>query len=562
MLDELHVEGYALISRLTIKFTKGLNVLSGETGAGKSILIGALSLLLGEKGDASAIRTGADEARVTGVIRVDGSPEAQQWLMDRGIEPEDGQIILTRTLRPSGKGQVSIQSTPSTRAALTELTGFIFDMHGQHQHQSLLKVDTHRELIDTFGGHRQITAQFHEAFVSLADKKKALASLAQDERERLREQDLFAFATQEIGAAKLKPGEEEELLHDIQVLAQSERLSSLLQSFHEEVAEGSGGGLSGIRNGIQALSEMATIDSTLGEFSARLDNAFYEIEDVSESIRQYQDGIDFSSDRLEECEERLSVIRRLENKYGASVADVMAYADECEKKLARLENWEDEKKALSVDVAALEKKVISMARDLSERRKAAADRLSGKIQQKLIHLGMPKAAFRIEIGQRISETGKPVCGPWGMDRPEFLITANPGEAPKPLRRIASGGEMSRVMLAMKSVLADADTIQALIFDEIDAGIGGEVAISVASHLKELSARKQVLCITHLATIAVQADNHIKVEKRTDGSHTETALSTVSGEELVSEVARMLAGDSVGQTSRAHAEEMLRSAGKL
>ena len=562
MLDELHVEGYALINRLTIRFTKGLNVLSGETGAGKSILIGALSLLLGEKGDASAIRSGATEARVTGIVRVDGSPEAQQWLTDRGIEPEDGQIILTRTLKPSGKGQVFIQSTPSTRAALAELTGFIFDMHGQHQHQSLLNVDTHRELIDTFGGHSQIVTQFHEAFTALTDKKKALASLTQDERDRLREQDLLAFAVQEIGAAKLIPGEEEELFREIQILAQSERLFSLLQSFHEEVTEGSGGGLSGIRNGIQALSEMAAIDPALGEFSARLDNAFYEIEDIGESIRLYQDGIDFSPERLEECEERLSVLRRLKKKYGTSVADVIAYADECETKLARLENWEDEKKALSTAVATLEKDVLRMSRDLSEKRKKAADSLSGRIQQKLIHLGMPKAEFGIEIGQRISETGKPVCGPWGMDRPEFLISANPGEEPKPLRRIASGGEMSRVMLAMKSVLADLDTIQALIFDEIDAGIGGEVAISVASQLKELSERKQVLCITHLATIAVRADNHIKVEKRSDGAHTETALSTVSGEGLVSEIARMLAGDSVGQTSRAHAEEMLRSAGKL
>ncbi len=346
MLEELHVEGYALIDHLTIKFTDGLNVLSGETGAGKSILIDALSLLLGEKGDASAVRAGADEARVSAIVRIDGSPEAQAWLEEHGIEPEDGQIILRRVMKTRGKGQAFIQSTPSTRADLEELTGFLFDMHGQHEHQSLLRVDTHRELVDIFGHHGQLATRFHDAFLKLAEKKKELASLALDERERLREQDLLTFAAQEIGAASLRIGEEQELLHEIAVLSQSEKLFSLLQKFHQEVAEGSEGGLAGIRNGTQALHEIASIDSTLTEFSARLDNAFYEIEDVTESVRQYQSGIDFSPSRLEACEERLSIIRRLEKKYGAGEEDVIAYAGECEKKLAKLGNWEDEKRTL------------------------------------------------------------------------------------------------------------------------------------------------------------------------------------------------------------------------
>lgn len=322
MLEELHVAGYALIDKLSISFADGLNVLSGETGAGKSILVGALSLLLGEKADASAVRAGVESAQVSGTISVEGSPEVLGWLEEKGIEPEDGQILLRRNVKSSGKGQIFIQSTPATRADLADLTAYIFDMHGQHQHQSLLKVDTHRQLIDRYGGHEELALQFNAAFKDLSDQKKELASLEQNERDRLREQDLLSFAVRDIDAADLKPGEEEELLREARVLSQSEKLFSLLRKFHQEVAEAAGGGLSGIRNGISDLKQISDIDPATEEYAKRLETAFYEMEDVSESVRQYQDGIDFSPERLEECEERLAVIRRLEKKYGADIEHV------------------------------------------------------------------------------------------------------------------------------------------------------------------------------------------------------------------------------------------------
>ncbi|MBN1685805.1 MAG: DNA repair protein RecN [Spirochaetales bacterium] len=562
MLEKLHVKGYALIDDVEISLSKGLNVLSGETGAGKSLLVDALGILLGEKGDTGAVRAGDEEADVTGVFRVDGCDKALAWLSEHGIEPEDGEVILRRTLRNNGKSRIFIQSVPSTKADLAEFTGFLIDMHGQHEHQSLLQVDSHRELIDLYGGHVELANGFHEVFLELARKKKQLEDLEKDERDRLREQDMLTFALNEIKAARLQEGEEEELKRESSLLAQSEKLFNLLEHFHELVAESGNGTLASLRSAAHDLSALSGIDISLAPYIERFNNAYYEIEDISESIRRYRDGIDFSPRRLEECEERLSALRRLEKKYGPTIKDVIDYAADCETKLTRLTNWEDEKKSLTSEIAALEKDVVARARDISDKRKSTAEKLSIEIQRNLVNLGMPKAEFRIEIGKKLSDSGKPVCGPWGMDSPEFLISANPGEVPKPLRKIASGGEMSRIMLAIKTVLAEADTIQGLVFDEIDAGIGGEVAVAVGRYLKTLSVGKQVLCVTHLATIAVHADNHIRVVKEASGSRTVTDVRQIEGEAKVVEIARMLAGDSKGVRSLAHAEEMLKAAGKL
>ncbi len=561
MLEKLHVAGYALIDSIEIDLSPGLNVLSGETGAGKSILIDALGLLLGEKGDTGAVRAGDNEAAVSGVFRVAGHKEALSWLSARGIEPEDGEVILRRTLQGNGRGRIFIQSVPSTKSDLAELTDFLIDMHGQHEHQSLLKLDSHRELIDSYGGHAGLARDFHQVFQNLSDKKKALEELESDERERMREQDMLAFAINEINAAKLREGEEEELKKEVSLLSQSEKLYSLLQSFHDLITADGQGALKNIRLAAQELKSMAAIDDSLIPYIGRFENAYYEIEDIGESNRHYSDNVDSSPQRLEECEERLAAIRKLCKKYGPGVKDVLAYAAESEKKLDSLTNVEEERENLKGRIAALEKELTAKAQELSERRKATAEKLSVEIRRNLRELGMPKAEFTIEMGRKLSESGKPVCGPWGMDRPEFLISANPGEEPKPLRKIASGGEMSRIMLAIKTVLAETDSIQGLIFDEIDAGIGGEVAVAVGKYLKELSAKKQVLCVTHLATIAVHADNHIKVTKTASGARTITKIRKVEGKEKVVEIARMLAGDSEGESSLAYAEQMLKAAEK-
>ena len=325
MLEELTVEGYALLDKVTVRFSEGLNVLSGETGAGKSILVDALGLILGGKADSSAVRAGKKEATVSGVIRAGNCPKAVQWLADHGISIEDGAVIIRRRLTASGKGQLYVQSAPATRSEVAELTSFLFDLHGQHEHQSLLKKSAHREMIDLYAKHEALAGHFHRDFIELSSKKRELASLVSDERERLREHDILTFAATEIDDAQLRIGEEEDLEQNIRLLSQGEKLYGLLVDFYSQVAESRGGSLALLRKGSDDLTSIVQIDDSLSELSNRLESAFFEIEDIVDSIRQYQDSVDFSPERLEECDDRLTLIRKLEKKYGASIDDVLSY---------------------------------------------------------------------------------------------------------------------------------------------------------------------------------------------------------------------------------------------
>ena len=556
MLEELHVRNFALIDQVHVRFGRGMNILSGETGAGKSILIGALGLIFGAKGEASSIRTGCDETTVSALIRVDGNKEALDWLKERDIEPEEGTILIRRTVKKSGRGSVFLQNFPVTRGDLEEITACLFDLHGQHQHQSLLSIDNHRKLLDRFGGHEELTGLLHESFTDLTQKKREFDALVATERDQLREMDLLSFAVREIEEANLQKGEEEELLAESRRLSQHEKLFALLDDFRREGSENTGGALKSLRLARSSLEGIIAIVPELAPQSNRFEEAFFEIEDIVETIRDFQQQVQFSPERLEEVEQRLSLIRRLTKKYGNSISEVLAYAEESRSKLERMENWEEEKENYRKEISDLEKRVLKMARELSEKRAVVAKTLQREIQGRLEGLGMPKAQFFIDISRKTSENGRPVVGPYGLDRIEFRISPNLGEPPKPLRSIASGGEISRIMLAIKSVLAETDHIQSLIFDEIDAGIGGEIALAVGEHLFQVSLQKQVLCITHLASIAVRADTHIKVEKFVEGERTITTIRQIDGEEKIHEIARMLSGDSEGKVSLQHAEELL------
>ncbi len=556
MLDELAVRNYALIGDLTIRFTPGFNVLSGETGAGKSILIGALGLILGSKGDTTAIRTGYEEASVTGIVQVEGNADVLRWLEEREIEPDDGSMIIRRTLRTSGRGSIYVQNVPVTRADLEELSALLVDLHGQHEHQSLLSVDNHRRLLDRYGDLEQLAADVSERFQALSNQRREYESLLSADRDRLREQDILSFAAREIEEAKLKPGEEDDLVQERNLLSQSERLFSLLEQMYAATSESRGGALAQLREARDAMEDMTDIDPSLVPQAKRLDDAFFEIEDVAETIRHYRDAVDFSPGRLEDVEERIALIHRLEKKYGDSVDAVLAYGQEARRKLQSLENWEEEKQQLADRIAAAERELGQKAQELSRKRRDAAGGLQKKIESHLSALGMPKATFTIALRPRLNAAGKPVCGPHGLDAIEFEISLNPGEPLKPLRSVASGGEISRIMLAVKSVLAESDAVSTLVFDEIDVGIGGEIALSVGEQMYQLSRHKQVLCITHLATIAARADNHIMVEKSVHDHRTETRVSVIEGEEKIREIARMLSGDRIGEASVSHAEDLL------
>jgi DNA repair protein RecN (Recombination protein N) len=556
MLEELIVRNHALIEHLHVRFADGLNILTGETGAGKSILIGALGLVLGAKADSETIRAGAEESDVSATVRVDGNAEALAWLSAQGIEPEQGQAILRRVVKKSGKNSSYIQSTAVPVSSLKEFTGLLFDVHGQHEHHSLLTTENHRRLLDRFGGLEQSAEEFSMLYSGLRDLRDRLAALLSGEKERQHKAELQRFAVREIEEARLQRGEEESLRNEEQLLSNHEKLMRALEETSSATAESRGGALVQLRQARARMGEAVHVDRSLLALSKQLENIFYELEDFSQGLSRYRDGLLYDPARLDQVEERLDLIRRLQKKYGATIEAVLGYLEDSQRELESFENREEERRGLEEQIAAAESRVRQQAASLSERRKTAAERLQGEIEEELRQLGMPKVHFQVLLQERVNEAGKLVYTPAGKDRVEFLLSPNLGEPFRRLAQIASGGELSRIMLAIKSVLSASDSVDTLIFDEIDAGIGGEVALAVGQRLKRLSSRKQVLCITHLATIAVRADSHLKVEKTTRDGRTVTQIEAVAGDSRREEIARMLAGDRKGDTSLRHAEELL------
>ncbi len=561
MLEELSVRDFALIDRLQVSLGDGMTILSGETGAGKSILIGAIGFLLGGKVDTGVIRTGADEALVTGIIDVSRNPEAGRWLETRGLQAEDGKVLVRRGIKSNGKGSVFIQNQSALRSDLVELTSLLVDLHGQHEHQSLLAIENHRRLLDRFARIEDEVAAFSARFAELSAKRRAFESALASEREKARELEFLRYAVEEIGKAKLKRGEESELEAEELLLAQHEKLHGAVGQAHESlVGGGSGAALAPLRHLRSSLEAASAIDPGLFDMSRRADDAFYELEDIADSLRRYLENQRYSPERLEEIESRLAEIHKLKKKYGATVEDVLLRLEEDKARLSRLETWEEDKEGLAAEITALESRVLEDALSISRKRSEAASSLQKAIEAVLKTLGMPNARFVVRVTRKEPEEGSPVVGPSGVDEVEYLIAPNQGEPLRPLVRIASGGELSRVALAAKTVLAASDTVDTLIFDEVDAGIGGEVAVAVGEHLAALGEKRQVLCITHLASIAARADNHYRVEKEVRDGRTSTRLSRMDGRVRAEEIARMLAGDPKEEASIVHAMELLRKYG--
>ena len=472
MLESLHIEGYAIIDQLDVTFSTGLTVLSGETGAGKSILIGALSLVFGGKGESSAIRSGHDETRVTAIVRVTDSADALSWLADRGFEPEDGTVIIRRTLKSSGRGSIFLQSTPVTKVDLREFTSLLFDIHGQHEHQSLLRIDSHRELIDRFGGTSAAVDEFRKVFSELSEKRRELQGLADDEQRMLRERDILSFAVGEIESAALTPGEEEQLRQDVRLLSQGEQLFTSITEFHDRMAESSGGALAGVRRGLQ---EMRKIGELVEEFRPqidRLENAFYEIEDIASSVRQFQETVDFSPARLEESEQRLAEIRRLEKKYGNSIGQILDYAADAKEKLSRMESLEEARSALIADIERLEKRVWKEAAGISERRKTAAASLEKEIGERLQYLGMQKACFSIQVTRLEREDGTPLCTQYGIDRLEAtFLSGDPPDNPAHVLIVSDTDVLHMITNTSNGLDIMAQTLK-------QAGGGGTLALNM------------------------------------------------------------------------------------
>jgi DNA repair protein RecN (Recombination protein N) len=557
VIQELTITNYALIEKVRVNFAPGLNVLTGETGAGKSILIGALGLLLGNRADAEVIRTGSDEAQVSGVFSWDPSDEALEWMKSSGMTwPTEEPLVLKRTVRPQKRGVCSVDGQPVTRAQLEELTGFMVDLHGQHEHQSLFSADQHRRLLDRYAGLEGELKLFAADFLILSEAKKQFEDLIAGESDR--EQELFRLSqvVLEIERAEPEEDEEDELKTERSRLEQFGKLSEALNTLAQALTEGRSAAVSQLKAARQALGAVAAVDGRWSVEETRLENALIEVEDIAQTLHRYQLGLSFSPERLEEVNERLAVLHGLDKRYGPGWKAIQKTLAEAKEKKNRLENYTSEREKAEARVNSLEQQLIQSALRLSERRQEAAKRLEVEVKEALADLGMRGAAFRIGFQRKMAESGKPICTPYGLDQIEFLLGANLGETPKLLRETASGGELSRVMLALKSILSEADKIPILMFDEIDTGIGGEIGLALGKYLKRLSRTKQVLCITHLASIASFADHHLRVEKIFEGGRTTTDVSVVTGEGRVREVARMLSGATVTEASLQHAQELI------
>ncbi len=576
MLESLKIKDFALIDSSSVEFSKGFSVLSGETGAGKSILIGAISFLLGGKAGAESIRAGCQEASVSGVFTIpaktaadrdlsmDAEEEplsAREWLSQRGIEDEDGQIILRRVVRAGGKSGAWIQGTPVPRADLVKFSEFLIDIHGQHEHQSLMRTPEHRKFLDSYCGIVEEVAAFTKVYAALVEKRAALDSLSQSGAERERRIDYLKYSVQEIEDAKLKAGEDEELAAEESKLLSFEKLYSEVQRVNE-IFSGEEGGVESLFKQLRSSSEKAAgLDSSLSELDGRVQNAWYEISDLSQSFRSYQNSLVFDPARLEEVQGRLDVIYKLKKKYAASVdsplSAVFEYLSQAKAELETLDSSSVNKEALEKEIAALERQVYEAAKAISAKRNAGAAKMSAQVEAVLQKLGMAGTKFSVSISQKAGDAVEQKCGPYGMDDIEFLISANPGSPLAGLSKIASGGELSRVMLALKTIFAQSDKVPTLIFDEIDTGIGGEVAVAVGEHMRNLAKNRQILCITHLASIAVFADNQIRIQKSVEGGVMKTRAAPVLGEERVAEIARMLSGDQQSAESLEHARSMLK-----
>ena len=572
MLEDLTIKDFALIDSDYLESTKGFTVLSGETGAGKSILIGALSFLLGGKAEVSQIRAGKTEASVSGTFLIpegkiregltaeDEPYNAREWLFLHGIEIENNRVLLRRFIRDSGKSAAWIDNTPVTRSDLADFSSFLVDIHGQHEHQSLMKVSEHRKFLDARAGILEEVEKFKSLYAELVSKRKQLMAYSMSDSERLRKLDMMNFAVKEISEAKLKQNEDLELEDEQSRLSSFEKIYSDVESINSVLGDSETSVISLLKKIKRDSAHICEMDKSVAELDQRLESAFYELSDIAQEFQTYQDKLIFDPKHLQAVEDRLSLIYGLKKKYSSSVnaplSEVFEFYEKAQAFIDENGEGNNFKEKLEAEIKVLEKEVLQLAEKLSEKRKATAQILNSEVDQILSKLGMGGTKFQVSLTQKPGSDIEQTCGPYGKDNVEFLICANPGNPLQPLAKIASGGELSRVMLALKTIFAQTDSVETLIFDEIDTGIGGEVAVAVGAHLKQLAKNRQIFCITHLASIAVYADNQIKIEKSVSGEITSSNVYVVEGENRVREIARMLSGDSDTEQSLQHARTLL------
>lgn len=550
MLTTLYIENIAVIEKTSIDFTQGLNILTGETGAGKSIIIDAINAIMGQRTSKELIRTGAQSAFVSAQFE-DINKSALQKLWELGYEDDEGTVIIQRTISQSGKSTCKINGRPASASILKELSKYLINIHGQHESYELFSPETHIDYIDSFGDCIPLLESYREKYKVYKSLKKQLNEADSDEASRLHEIDLLTFQTTELFNADVQIGETEQLEAERTVLMSSEKITSLLTQAKLllDGDENYDGGISAVDGAMTALQKASALNPSLEPLSDSLADVYYNLRDCIDSVNSAADNVESDPQRLEEIEERLDLLNRLSRKYNCECDELVQLAEDMQARLEQLLNYDKNRDELKRQFELAKAQTLEAAQNLSAQRRKAAKLFSKKVKEEMSFLNMPN----VELVPQFETTD---FYDKGTDKVELLISANPGEAPRPVAKIASGGELSRMMLAIKTVLASTDDVDTLIFDEVDTGISGSAAQKVGFKLKEVSESSQVLCVTHQAQIASLADSHYLISKQFENGRTFTEVSLLDFEGRKNELARIIGGVDITEAALAHAEEML------
>jgi DNA repair protein RecN (Recombination protein N) len=559
MLTHLVIRNFAIIHHLEVPFYKGLTVLSGETGAGKSIVIDALNLLLGGRASTDVIRGDADEAVVEGCFELSAfhKRRTQSILEELGVEPGDNELLIRRIIARSGRNKVFVNGCLTTLGTLQAVTSGLVDISGQHEHISLLDVPRHLDILDEFAALNCLRDEYTGAYSTVQSFRKELESLRGDVRERLHRIDFLKYQLGEIDAAKLKLGEDDELEAEFLRLKNAEKIGDSTQRATFLIYDGEASAVSKLSEASNALAKIEHVDPKIAELHARLNDARYLMEDVARELSEFTDSAESDPARLDAVQARLEALKLLKRKHGHEIAIILEEAERMREELDRLENAEERGAELEKKLEKAERAAIELAVQLSGERREAASVFARALERELHDLNMKSAKLSVQFApESLEGPNATMLGAKGIDTVEFQFSPNPGESPKPLAKIASGGELSRIMLAMKTVLRERDTIATYIFDEVDTGIGGSTADLVGSKIAGTSIDHQVICITHLPQIASRGEHHYRVEKVTTADRTESTLRLLDVEERIEEIARMLGGARVSDKTRVAAQELL------
>lgn len=554
MLVSLAIHQIAVIRNVQITFDNGLNILTGETGAGKSIIIDALNMILGNRVSRNLIRTGEETASVSAVFSVPREVEA--YLSENGFPCEDGELLLYREIHLSGKSSVRINGRPATASILKEIADSLVNIHGQHDNQSLMNPEKHLHLLDEFCNHEEALSAYREAYQQYREMQKELAKFQMDEEEKIRRQRMLEFEIQEIEAADLKPNEEEELIAKREILSNAQNILKNVSKAYD-LLYGSANAYERMGDAVKCIEQASGYDSSLSQLKDDAYDLYYNMESVAESLRHYRDDFEYDESEVNEIEVRLGLINDLKRRYGGSQEQIQEYLVQAKEELSGILHLEERLSRLKAQYKGVEETLRNTATVLSESRKKGALGMEQQIMRELSDLNMPNTRFHvsfspIETPEHFTE--------WGKEKIEFLLSANVGQDMDKLSKVASGGELSRIMLAIKSAVFEQEGAETLIFDEIDTGVSGRAAQKIAEKLYKVSKNRQVLCVTHLPQIAAMADHHYRIEKNVIEDQTLTTVSHLTEKEQIQEIARIIGGVKITDATLENAREMLTLSG--